>query len=815
MSYAFWVAGIERHHRLIVIVSIVICVLSALSLTRLRLDIDVLNMLPRGTPAFDDFKSFVADFGELNELIVLIDGAELPRLQRFTDEFAARLARLDPVAEVQARLDMQPILDGMLGRYLYNYLPEADYDELERRLTPDGLDSQAAADRAILSAPFDLSAARMVMQDPLGVRRLAGDALAAAYGGGASLSSGYFTSSDGRALLLLARPRLSAFDIAFSERLLRDVRAAEAEMRRAVGDDVHVRYTGSYVYALEDAATLKWDVARYTTLALIGVLAVFYAGYRSLRILPFVTYPLVVTTLLTFALSLVLFAELNAVSLAFAAILYGLSIDSGIYFYTRLVQERARHASLRDAVTATLAGLGRANLAASSTTAAAFLVIGLSVLGAVSQLGILTALGMLLTTVQFFTLFPALSFLLSPAPGLRVAETERLQRWARAVSAHATALTATAVLLGAALLAIAVRVPLDVALTHLRPTGSGAVRVQDEITARFGQQVAGGAVLVRRGEVESALVDSEEVNRELQRYRSEGLVQSVQSVAAILPSARAQQARLDRFNRLPRAAAVDGLRTALERHGFVADKFREFFATFAQPRNEIVQLDNPVLAPLRFLIGHHVRSRGTEYIVATYFQPAQNVATRTIAERLRRDLPSVPLAVAARSLLEDELAAVLRRELVTFLVFGIAGNAALLLFTFGRVGVAAAILTPVVLVIIALFAGMWATGIALDPVNLIVTPLIFGIGVDYGVYIVARAREQGSVPAALRSAGRAVVVTALTTIAGFGFLSLSRYPPLASMGVLAAVGLFLCLVLSIVLLPALLAKLWSVAAESR
>ena len=73
--YAAWVAAIERHHRLIVVASVVVCLVSALSLTRLRLDIDVLNMLPQGEPAFDDFKSFVADFGELNQLVVMIEGA--------------------------------------------------------------------------------------------------------------------------------------------------------------------------------------------------------------------------------------------------------------------------------------------------------------------------------------------------------------------------------------------------------------------------------------------------------------------------------------------------------------------------------------------------------------------------------------------------------------------------------------------------------------------------------------------------------------------------------------------------------------------
>lgn len=840
--YAAWVAGIERHHRLIVIASVVVCLVSAISLTRLRLDIDVLGMLPHGRAAFDDFKSFVTDFGELNELVVLIQGGPPDRLHAFADAFAGRLAGLDTVAAVHSRIDVQPLLQGILGRYVYNYLPEKDYAELQRRMTPAGIEEQVVADRAIVNAPFDLSAAQAVREDPLGVGRLAASALAESYAEmGSRISGGYITAADGGALLIMVRPKESAFDITFSERLMRQVREAETQTHREIGaargetavrsnDGVRVGYTGSYVYALEDAATLRWDIARYTILALAGVLAIFYLGYRNLRILPFVTYPLIVTTLLTFALSLLLFEQLNAVSISFAAILYGLAIDSAIYFYTRLLQER-RGQDLRGAITATLAGLGRANLAASATTAAAFFVIGFSCLAAVSQLGVLTALGMLLTVVEFFTLYPALGFLLPPSFGgvskpvpspveggarwkksalpdaASALETPRLGRWAEAAAGHARPVAIVAALLTVGLLFGARQLVLDVKLVHLRPQDSEAARVQDEIESRFGEQATGGAVLVHRPTLEAALADSEQVAPRLLGYQKEGLLRSVQGVQALLPSGQVQRARLALYNQLPRAAAVPSLQAALEHHGFVSARFAGFFADFQRDRDEIVHLDDPALAPLRFLIERYVRAGAGGYTVATYLTPAADVSLRTVDERLRRELGGLQFSVAARSLLEEELRVVLRRELAVFFILGLVGNFVLLLISFQRIGTAVAILAPVVMVVIILFACMHAAGIALDPVNLIVTPLLFGLGVDYGVYIVARAREQGAVPQAIRSAGRAVVVTALTTIAGFGFLGLSRFPALSTMGYLAGFGLFLCLALSIILLPALLSLL--------
>jgi predicted RND superfamily exporter protein len=808
-SYARWAAWIGRHHRAVIAASALLALLSALSLTRLRLDIDLLSMFPRGTPPFDDFKTFVAEFGQLDELLVLIDDAPPATLQRFADGLAAHLAALDTVREVHSRVDTQRMLDGMLGTYLFNYIPAELYGQVAERLTPDGIDAQVAADRAILAAPFDLSAGRAVIDDPLGFRRLAAQHLAEAYAGVTpSLDGGYFSARDGSALLLFVRPTGSPFDTPFSQRLLDQVRAASSAVAHELGPaTARVRYTGTYVFALEDAATFKADITRYTILALIGVLAVFYVGYGNLRILPFVTYPLIVTALITFALSLLLFEQLNAISLSFAAILYGLSIDSGIHFYTRLLNERRRHgADTAAAITATLAGLGRANVAASATTAAAFAVIGLSTLSAVHQLGLLTAVGMTLTIVEFFILYPALGFLLGgrPIPALRGAESVHLARWAEQARRRAHALRIALVVAAVVAIAGALRVRLDPGLDQLRPADSPAQRLQDEIASRFGRQEGNGAVLVRGADTEQALVRSERVAELLRDYRDRGLVGSVQSVDPVLPSEQTQRQRLARYDALPRAAAVAHLRSSLQRHGFKPERFAAFLTAFAAPRNAIVRLGDPALEPLDFAIGRHVRERGGAVIVATYVDPAAGVAWPTLARHLHDDLTDVPVAVAARALLEDELGRVLRGELALFLAFAFLGNFLILIAIVRDVRVSLAVLAPVALVVVALFAGMWLAGVPVDPVNLIVPPLIVGIGVDNGVYLATVMRQLGGAGAAMRSIGRAITMTSLTTIAGFGFLAFSAYPPLATMGRLMAIGLSLCLAATIFVLPALL-----------
>ncbi len=806
-SWRCWVAWIERHRVAVVVVSVALCLLSAASLTRLRLDLDVLGMLPQGAPEFDSFKAFVADFGELDELVVLLRGASLPEMESFADQLATRLERLDSIDSVHERVDVEALLDGILGRYLFNYLPEQGYRELADRLTPAGIEAQVEADRAVLAAPLDLSAAGAIVEDPLGVRRMVAARLAQAEGKLAPAeSSGYFVAPGGSALLVLVRPRQSAFDVSFSERLMRQVREAEADVRRGgAWGNLQVDYTGSYVYALEDAATIRGDVTRYSVLALLGVLGVFYIGYRGLRILPFVTYPLIVTTLLTFAFSVVLFEQLNAVSISFAAILYGLSIDSGIHFYTRLQQERGR-GDLRRAVEQTLAHLGRANVAASATTAAVFAIIAFSVLGAVRQLGILTAIGMVLNSLEFFTLYPALAFLLlrgdgGAAPAL---DTPGIARIATGAARHARVAAAVVAVAAVVLLALSVDVGFDVHLDHLRPRGSAAARVQAAIAELFAGEEMSGAILVRRPGLQPALEDSEVLAGALEHYRRDGRLQAMQSLESVLPSERVQRARLAAYARLPRAAAVGWLRQSLQRNGFAVAPFEPFLASFRGDRTALVHLGDAVLAPVAEVIDRHLRMRRGEAIVATYVQPAAQTDLAEIGARLRQDAPAVPFDVAGRPLLEQRLGKELKREAKWFLVLALLGNLGLLLLGLGSAATALAVLAPVAVALLAVFACMSLLGITLDPVNLTVVPLILGLGVDDGVYILAVTEETGDLTTAFRRGGRALIITSLTTVAGFGFLGFSRYPALATMGRLAALGLFLCMVLTITVLPALL-----------
>jgi len=116
------------------------------------------------------------------------------------------------------------------------------------------------------------------------------------------------------------------------------------------------------------------------------------------------------------------------------------------------------------------------------------------------------------------------------------------------------------------------------------------------------------------------------------------------------------------------------------------------------------------------------------------------------------------------------------------------------------------VLAPLFLAALLTVAVGVVFGPAFNFANVIVLPLLLGLGVDSGIHMVMRAREESAgIHTAANSTPRAILLSALTTVASFGALATSQHPGTASMGLLLTIAIVLTLVCVLAFLPALLA----------
>lgn len=127
-------------------------------------------------------------------------------------------------------------------------------------------------------------------------------------------------------------------------------------------------------------------------------------------------------------------------------------------------------------------------------------------------------------------------------------------------------------------------------------------------------------------------------------------------------------------------------------------------------------------------------------------------------------------------------------------------------FVLDRPGVSHMFLTmlPPVVGGMVMFGILAMTSINLNPANLIVLPLILGIGVDDGVHVVHDFRMKKGAYKTSPSTINAIVLTSLTSMIGFGSMMVATHRGLYSVGLVLVIGVACCLFVSLVTLPALL-----------
>ena len=114
-----------------------------------------------------------------------------------------------------------------------------------------------------------------------------------------------------------------------------------------------------------------------------------------------------------------------------------------------------------------------------------------------------------------------------------------------------------------------------------------------------------------------------------------------------------------------------------------------------------------------------------------------------------------------------------------------------------------ALLPPVAGSVMMLGAMQWLK-VPLNPANLIVLPLVLGIGVDDGVHVLHDFRARRGHYVMSSSTIHGVLLTSMTSMIGFGTLMIASHRGLSSLGLVLLLGVGSCLLVALVPLPAVL-----------
>ncbi|MFP6835000.1 MAG: MMPL family transporter, partial [Pseudomonadales bacterium] len=200
-----------------------------------------------------------------------------------------------------------------------------------------------------------------------------------------------------------------------------------------------------------------------------------------------------------------------------------------------------------------------------------------------------------------------------------------------------------------------------------------------------------------------------------------------------------------------------------------------------------------------------VNDRGEFLTVVT---PARNVARVEALSEFVESVRGVEPVATGRSVIEWGVGDIVMNSYQRALAFATIAILAVLFLTFRNLRDGLLILVPLVLAALFTIAAGVLMNMPLNMANILVLPLIFGLGVDNGIHVVDRYHRGGDVGQLMHSSTpRAVMLSTLTTIGTFAALMLSPHQGTASIGVLLSTAVALLLVFTVFVLPVLLSFL--------
>ncbi len=829
----------------VLVASALLAVLSAAAAARwLEMDANTDHLIDPDRPYMRDYRAFLEDFGDLESLVVVLeDNGDPSTMGPAVDDLARRLRGIPDLLAVhhailpheQRRMAIRGMTDEELEGFnlmsdafpawlvdddgsaamdaAIHWLDEVD-EPLRSRNERERLGAAAFATLNLFAWPDEKS----------GI-----DALIA------PLSPHYLRSKSGRFWFIEIMPEKDYGSLAVIDAPLARIRRILDGFRDEY-PSIAVGLTGKPVLQADEMRTTDDDMRRASIIAVILVGLLFMVMVRGWLRPALAMVALLVAIAWTFGWTTLVVGRLNLLSIVFTLILVGIGVDFGVHVLVRFQEERGRK-GLSDAMRSALLTSGRGNISGAVTSSVAFFMTFFTDFRGLQELGIVAGSGLILCLLSMLLVFPALLALVDgrfpvPPPGPRTRLDDVLRKFDGFNRGRPILVLGAVLALTLAFLPRAAHLDFDGNVLELQATGLDSVRwehrvLEDDASASWFAAV---------------IVDSErELARKVEAARKRPAIGQVTSLLDVvrpldskrqsiyeglrdLPADGSHPGTPSRWNAGTLRKAVDLLKGLARKAAFIspgdaarlrdlgrrllhrarvleddADHRQKVVARVARGRRAVGLMLEGLRAPLRDALPEALRRRlvspSGRLLLSLY--PRENIWNEAPMERFVTAVRDVDPRATGVPITHYSSIQDMRRGFVTAALLAALGVLVIVFLDFRKLGPSLAAILPVSLAFLWLTSLMGWSGIDFNLANFFAVPILIGIGVDGGIHLVHRYRENGDFGATRR----AILLTNLTSLIGFGCLLLASHRGLRSLGLIMALGCAACLVATLAVLP--------------
>lgn len=778
------------------LILIILGVFLANGARRLNLSESIFDTLPKSS-AFTTFQHLISESRLDSKVMFSLDVPPSGDWNELYDTVSVFSSQLKTIAD--GRLsnirEFRENIDADVMEYVFDQLPElidsSYYQYIDRRISKEQIAASVAENRERLNTPEGAWMKDLILKDPLGLSYPFFNNLRESTGAiDTRLENDMLVINNGQQVLITAETAFPAGDAQQGTALYQDIEQFKKSWN-ASHPDHQIHYFGGFAIAASNASQIKSDAIFTMTIALIVILGLLWAYYRSFKISLIILLPALFGGFFAIGLLGYINPTISGISLATGAVLLGIALDYSIHFVSHF-----RHTG---SIPKTLEEISTPLMTGSLTTILAYSALVFANSELLSDFGVFA--GLALSSALFFTLV-GLPVVLKLS---NIYQTNPIGRKPLFTIPQIPAKYGLPVLVLIGIITL-----LFYQLTE-KVSFDGDPRNMSVQTEEMRESEKLLTPIDPDKDIQlfvfasddNAAKTNERIFKQLLQLKSQNLVKSFNSSAPFAVPDSARAARRAEWNNYwlssARATAVQKeLLNAGEANGFSETAFSHFEDLITGRSNQ----DDDKISPDDLIQGLGIDNllltqNGRSTYITTVITDTENI------EQVKASIAALEGAqVFYRAEMAESLLSVVKEDFNYILLVSASIVFIALLLFYGRLELALLSFMPMVISWIWILGITVLMGVKFNFINVVFATFIFGLGDDFSIFMtdgLLQRYRQGKNK--LSSYTSAISLSGLTVLIGTGALLFASHPALKSIAVVSVPGIICIVIVSLILQP--------------
>ena len=765
--------------------------------SRIEFDDDITALIP-ATEDSKKIQEVLESIAFTDKIIVNIhrgSTATVDDLTRYASDLldSLELTGDTHIKKVQGKLNDEDLPNTL--QLVYNNLPlflnSSDYHQINQKLSKDSIAKITKQNYRNLISPSGIIARKTIQKDPLGLSFIALKKLQQlGIGDGFILKNGFLLDESEQNILLFLTPTHGSRDTEKNTALAKKLYGLQDQLNTVYEGKITGEYFGAALVAAANAAQIKHDIQFTVGIALTLLLFILIFFYKKITTPLILFAPTVFGGILAIAFLYVFRGKISALSLGIGSVLLGITLDYSLHILTHIRNGNSLKTLFKE--------VSPSILISSLTTASAFLCLLFLESHALQDLGIFAAISVLGASTFALIFIPQVykTVIKSDAKSTildRIANYNlHKNKWAIGMLA--------VLLIGSLFTYKTVVFNQDIAKLNYESDILITARERLEKLTDIGSK---SIYLSTYGENrETVLQRNDSLFTKLQKLKADGEIVSYSSIGALVRSEKSQFDKITAWNSFWNPTKIQKTQQNLiesgTAFGFKENTFSQFYKLLKSDFKplDITELD----AVSSFTVDDFIVSDSSSTTITSLIKIEEGRF-----QKIKDLFATTPQTLLInRQQVNESFLGNLKNDFNSLITYSLLVVLIILFLFYRSLSLTLITAIPIFLTWLLTIGIMGALKIEFNIFNIIISSFIFGVGIDYCIFITnGLLTEYRTGEKVLSTHRTSIILSVITTILGIGALVFAKHPVLYTISVVSLIGILSAVIVAFTIQPLL------------